>query len=388
MKRSSRDTLLTLGLLVLVFGMAGLAAVLQGNEQAVLPPLASFSSQPNGGRALLLWLAELGYQADGQIVTAFEVPAGADLVFILEPQNLITDEEWDVLDEWVKEGGILALIGQDWATLLAVEHYDFAFTYLANDLTFQVTVASPILLSPPLQGVSNGLGGAFLVSERDDYVTHLTLDNRPAMVSFAQGSGRVILSTLSYPLSNAGLKETLNPAFALNLASLAGSRPGHIWFDEWHHGQRGQSQSEMTLGEWLRTNPAGQSILYAFAVIFGAAVLRGQIFGRPLPPPHAGRRRAPLEHITAIANLNRRAGHRPAVFHQYYRHLKRTLGKRYRLSPDLPDDQYVAQLAQYNPQLDPTALRQLLGRLRSGRGTEADLIQLAKETADYLKSYE
>lgn len=386
MKRPSRETLLTLALIVLVFAMASLAAVLQGNEQALLPPLASFSSQPNGGRALLLWLEALGYQADGQIVTSFEVPAGADLVFILEPQNLISDEEWEVLDEWVAQGGTLALIGQDWATLLAVEHYDFAFTYLANDRTFPVTVASPLLLSPPLQGVSNGLGGAFLVSERNDYVTHLMLDDRPAMVSFAQGSGRVILSTLSYPLSNAGLKESLNPAFALNLASAVGSRPGYIWFNEWHHGQRGQSQSQMTFGTWLRTNPAGQAILYALAVIFGAAVLGGQIFGRPLPPPEAGRRRAPLEHITAIANLNRRAGHRPAVFQQYYRHLKRTLGKRYRLSPDLPDDQYVAQLAQYNPQIDQAALRRLLERLRFGRGSEADLVQLARETADWLKN--
>lgn len=388
MKRPSRETFLIIGILVLVFGMTSLAAILQGNEEAVLPPLASFSSQPNGGRALLLWLEELGYQADGQIITSFQIPAGADLVLILEPQNLITDQEWEVLDEWVAQGGVLALIGQDWATILALEHYHFGLTYLANDRTFEVAVASPILLSPPLQGVSNGMGGAFLVGEGNDYVTHLTLDDRPAMVSFAQGSGRVILSTLVYPLSNVGLKEALNPDLALNLASLAGSRPGTIWFNEWHHGQRGQNASEMTLEKWLRTNPAGQALLYTLGVIFIAAVLRGQIFGRPLPLPESGRRRAPLEHITAIANLKRRAGHRPAVFAQYYRHLKRTLGKRYRLSPDLPDDQYVAQLAQYNPQIDQVALRQLLERLRSGRGNDTDLIQLAKETADWLKSYE
>jgi hypothetical protein len=126
-------------------------------------------------------------------------------------------------------------------------------------------------------------------------------------------------------------------------------------------------------------------LLYVAAIVFVALVLRGRRFGRPVPLPKDITRRAPLEYITAIANLGRRAGHRAAVLRQYHHWLKRGLGQRYRLNPTLPDDEYVTQLAQFNPNLDTTALRNLLARLRWGKVSESEMIQLAAETAKWLK---
>jgi hypothetical protein len=120
-------------------------------------------------------------------------------------------------------------------------------------------------------------------------------------------------------------------------------------------------------------------------VIFVALVLKGRRFGRPVPLAKDTARRAPLEYITAIANLKRRAGHRTAVLKQYHYWLKRNLGRRYRLSPILPDEEYLAHLVRLNPNLDIAALRTLLARLNRLQASESDITQLAAETADWLK---
>ena len=77
----------------------------------------------------------------------------------------------------------------------------------------------------------------FLVTDRQDYVTHIASADKPIILSFERGQGRVILSAAPFPFSNTGLKKAGNPALVLNLVSAA-KRPGLIWFDEWHHGLR------------------------------------------------------------------------------------------------------------------------------------------------------
>ncbi len=104
-----------------------------------------------------------------------------------------------------------------------------------------------------------------------------------------------------------------------------------------------------------------------------------------MPLPKELVRRASLEYITAIANLNRRAGHRLAVLGQYYHQVKRRLGQRYHLNPDLSDDEYLVQLATFNPNIDVDALGDLLSRMRQRRVSERDLVQLAAEVADWLE---
>ena len=126
-------------------------------------------------------------------------------------------------------------------------------------------------------------------------------------------------------------------------------------------------------------------MLYVALVIFIAVALQGRRFGRPVPLPKDTTRRAPLEYITAIANLKRRAGHRQAVLTQYHNRLKRGLGQRYRLNPTLPDDDYVSQLADLKPNLDAAALRTLLARLGQAKISESELVSVAAEVATWLK---
>ena len=144
-----------------------------------------------------------------------------------------------------------------------------------------------------------------------------------------------------------------------------------------------RQEAEIAANNWLQRTPAGRAILFVAAVIFIGLVLRGRAFGRPVPLAKDISRRAPLEYISGIANLSRRAGHRTAVLQDYRDRLKRELGHRYRLNPTLPDVEFVARLAEYNPNLDATALLKLLQRLSQPNVSESEMIELAAEAAKF-----
>lgn len=383
MKQPSRDTLLALGLILLLLALTSLAALWQARQGIDQPPLASFSNQPDGARALRLWLEGEGYRVLDERPGFFSGPSEAQLALLLEPQLPgIAEEEWAVLDEWVEAGGTLLLAGEGFAAAFAMEHYDFSVDYL-DEAASDVRVVGR-LTSPPLTSAEKLRARAVLQSDRTDYVTLLAAGDGPLLVTFTQGKGRVVLSTLRYPFSNEGLKEPDNPLLALNLAALAG-REGTIWFDEWHHGQQGSSTEIAGPGQWLRQTAAGRALIYSALVLFVAILLGGRRFGRPVPLQRPQARRAPLEHISAVANLSRRAGHRHAVLQHYYRQLKRELGSRYRLSPTLPDEEFVAQLARFDPGLDAPALLRLLERLQNRGVSEGEMVELAQEATEWLE---
>ena len=91
-----------------------------------------------------------------------------------------------------------------------------------------------------------------------------------------------------------------------------------------------------------------------------------------------------MEHVTAVANLNRKAGHRADVLRQYRNWVKRQLGARYRLDPSLPDQEYVEQLAKYNPSLEKEKLFNLLQRLQQYEVSEAEMVKLAEEASKWI----
>jgi hypothetical protein len=395
MKKLSRDSWLAIGLFITLTFVTLIAGIYQVKAQQTAPPLASFSSSPDGAKALWLWLDELGYPVSDEVGKEFRPSKDISLLLILEPLTEITAAEWQTIDAWVEDGGTLVLVGDYWPTSRALRHYDFALgvpsfhrTYSELEVT-PLTAQTPLLASPPLTlPVRAKLQAHLSYYPEDkthvrDFVAHLTDDDGLVMVSFEEGDGRVILCTAPFVFSNAGLKEEGNPALVLNVV-LATNRTGVILFDEWHHGLQPTSSQVVGPADWLRYTPAGRSLLYVALVTFVALVLHGRHFGRPVPLPKAVARRAPLEYITAIANLKRQAGHRTAVM-RYYRHqLKRKLGKRYRLDSTLPDDEYVAQLAELSPNLDAQALRSLLARLRSPL-SESEMIQVAAQVAEWLE---
>jgi len=382
MRRPSREAWIAIGALATAVIIAFSAALYEARSEAQHPPLDSTSNARNGARALWLWLDEMGYTVSNQVGTTFDPPENAGVMLILQPTQGIDEGEWDTIDAWVEDGGTLVIVGNGLTMMYITRHYDFELSFSSgpDDLTVQ----TPLLASPPMTDPVNAKPRAYLRTDRDDYVTHLADDERPLVVSFPSGNGLVILSAVTFPFTNEGLKAPGNPELAFNL--VAPADPSRIiWFDEWHHGRMSTKSTWSGPSDWLLHTPSGRALLYVAGVIFVALVLQGRRFGRSVPPRQAINRRTPLEYITAIANLNRRAGHRSAVLRQHRQQLKRSLGKRYRLDPTMADDEYVARLAEFDPNLDAPALTKLLARLRQSQVSESEMIQLAAEVATWIK---
>jgi Domain of unknown function (DUF4350) len=379
MKRLSRDTWLAIGLVGALALTTVLAVIWQTRKEA-LPPLSNASNEPNGARALRLWLEQIGYQVSSDTGAEFIPPAEANFIFVLEPDYDSDTDHWQALDGWVNGGGTLIVAGEDWGTDEIFNHYGFT-TFGSMDK--QVTAQTPLLASPPIHDLSHlNLSIAFSTN-RGDLIVLLAAGSAPVMVTFRQGEGRVILASFIHPWTNAGLKESGNPELALNLLALAGGGD-NIWFDEWHHGE-GRQANIVGPEDWLRYTPAGHAVLFTAVILFTTLVLQGRLFGRPVPLPKSTARRASLEYITALANLSRRAGHRSEVLRQYHQSLKQHLARRYRINPELPDDEYVTQLASFHPNLEAADLQKLLKHLRSRHVSEGEMVKLAAETAEWLK---
>jgi len=385
-KSLGRDFWLVTGLLALLGVVTALAAAHQ-TQQSTPPPLASFSNAPDGTRALRLWLGALGYTVRDDTPASFEVPPAASLALMLEPTDAVAPEEWRAIDRWVAAGGTLVLAGDGLGTALATAHYTITLSYL-SDPALSLVAASPVLASPPLAQPAPAQAQAYLDTSRRDVLPLLASPAGPIALTFAQGKGRVIVSAAPYALTNAGLKQPGNPELALNLVSgsgAAGSR-AEVWFDEWHHGVRPDAAGAVSGPEdWLRVTPAGHALLFVAALIFMALLLSGRRFGRPVPLARDTARRAPLEYISAMANLHRRAGQRRAALRHYHDQLKRRLGRRYRLDPALHDAEYVSRLAGLRPSLDAEALRTLLKDLSQPAVSEETLVRLAGQAADLMK---
>lgn len=374
--------MLALILFILLTAVTAVAVWQEAQNAINQPTLASFSNEPEGARALYLYLKEIGYNTSDAVRHEFTIPDAANVMLLLEPMPGITEGEWETIDEWVRDGGTLVIAGWDFGTSLAMGHYDTRLGYLWNQQT-AVSLQAPLLTSPPLPADAPLTTEATLATDRKDIAVHLATDPEglPVMVSFAQGDGRVILSTMPQVFTNQGLKVKGHPEVALNHITAAGDVK-MIWFDEWHHGIRPEVTAS---NNWLQRTPAGRALLYAGVVIFMGLVLRGRIFGRPIPLPQETGRRAPIEYISGIANLSRRAGQRTAVLQDYHHRLKRELGYRYRLNPTLPDAEFVRQLAAYEPDLDIVALQNLLARLSTHNVSEHELVELAAKAAEFGK---
>lgn len=369
----SQDGWLGIGILLALVVVTSLAVVQQTGRDTI--PFLSSSPAPDGTLALKLWLDELGYRPTESSQAIFRPDASITTIFILQPLEVISEDEWRLIDKWVEQGGVLVLAGDNMQTSIALHHFGYSMIRLREQAVEMLPVA-PILSSPLLSvavPTSSYLG---ISTSRTDFTTLMTVGDSAVMVSFEAGKGRVILSSTPYIFTNIALKEEAVAALVLNLIALTG-QDGAVWFDEWHHG----FQSEAIVGpwQWLRNTPVGHALLFVVGAVFLALLLQGRAFGRPIPLKHVLKRRGPLEHANAIANLNHKAGHSREVLRQYHHRLKRQLGQNYRLDPTIRDEEYVDRLARYNPSIDRDELLTLLRSLSREEISETELVRFASE---------
>ena len=401
MRQMNRDRWLSLGLVLLMLVVLVFSAVQELRQETEQIPLNSASDAPTGALALSLWLERLDIEVEAGLQANYGVPAGTDIAFLLAPVIDISLTERQQLQEWVRAGGTLVVADDSLPFQSKLIPFEVELDILpqadGEALTPRpelfafggsvqpVTALLPLAAAPFTEPLAGPVNSYFAAVPVGAYVW-LTRGEYPVAIVWPQGRGQLVLSTVAWPFANAGLQEPMAPELVLNLLALSNRPVDRVWFDEWHHGLRlsGGAVAGGGPAAWLRGTAGGHAVLFTLALAFVAVLLGGRRLGRPVPLRQDISRRAPLEYITAMANLNRRAGHRQEVQRHYHTQLKRGLGERYRLNPTLPDDEYVDRLLGYRPDLDEPRLRQLLNRLRQQKLNEPDLVATANEVADLL----
>lgn len=374
----SRDTWLGIGIILVLMLVTSLSALQNADEDQT--PYLSTSSAPNGTLALSLWLNELGYETAEAFSFSFAPTSDVKIIFLIEPVVSITNSEWKLLDQWLEQGGTLVVAGTNSVTEAAMQHFKFNQVYLFKQAQ-ELNPALPILQSPVLTSSVQLQTDFRITTSRTDFTLLMTANGAPVILTFPQGKGRVILCSTPEIFTNQELKKEPTAKLILNLVAFA-DKSGSVLFDEWHRG----FQTTPVIGptQWLQNTPSGHAILFAVFVIFIALLLQGKAFGRPIPLSYELKRRAPMEHIVAIANLNHKAGHQAEVAQQYHHRLKRFLGHRYRLDPSIPDEEYVNILASYNSAIDKSDLIHLLKKLSQKNISETDLLQYSAQASKWM----
>ena len=385
----SRDALPVIILFVILAVVTGYGASRQAEAGRDYPSGSIESAQPDGARALYLWLRELGYRTTVIEGRSFAIGQDVDLLLVLEPLGELGSgfgvTDIGAVERWVRDGGTLVIAqGNGWDALL--REFDLEAEWSGSRLD-QARLVQPILISSPF--VTATVRSSFHVKRDlpDDAVVHMTAEGQPVVVSrqlpAKSGGGQVVVVSGLYPFTNAGLRDPSNAALVYNLVLGGVGRNGLIAFDEYHHGQR----DPVSLRTWLVSTPPGWAILYGLLVVFAYLLIGGQRFGAAVPLPEHMARRTTGEFITAMANLRRRAGRRHDALRHYKEQLKRRLARPYRIDPRLADGEFVEELARCDQIYDArrSELAQVLTRLNRKRLTEREMIDLARQAAEWPK---
>ncbi len=390
------DWAILLGALVLISiaSVASLALQLNAPDG---PPLSARAYGVTGGWALARWVETLGYPTRMVESRPYKIPDSVELLFMLQPSSVYALGESDTkeLMRWVHSGGTLVVAVQsnvdypitrrgapqtsrgDFTALAA-----FGITattsgkFSASNTPQTVDIVGQLDSDAVLSSFS--IRGSNELEAPNDATVLATLDGRVVAVSRYQGDGRVIAFASPYAFSNEGLDEDNNARLVLSLlGTVAGGST--IGFDEYQHGSR----QATSITSWLVSAPAGQGTLLALLLLAAYILWTGRRLGRIFVPPELRIRRIPSEYVVAMANLARAAGQQNATLQRYNHSLKQRLGKPYRIDPILPDDVFVAELAQSDAGVDGKRLLALLTSLSRGTRSRTEFVRLARDAAEY-----
>jgi len=124
------------------------------------------------------------------------------------------------------------------------------------------------------------------------------------------GEGRVVVLSEAGALSNDRAGEDPLAVLAVRAAVAYTGAADTVFFDEFHQGIRGDRSRAEVLKDFFLGSPGGRTLLHLVAVCLLVLACAGLRFGAPDPavaPPDL-ERRSPLEHVSALGDLYRKAG--------------------------------------------------------------------------------
>jgi hypothetical protein len=274
-------------------------------------------------------------------------------------RTTFSDQEIDLLDDWVKNGNTLLLFG-------ALNEWDDTRTFLQqigftvpekNDSVTDLLQpfeqrAQPDVEAQPALG-STQAGTMILPASMPlplSYPPKAKLlwqgANEPYIIDVPRGAGHIICGASDRLLSNSFLLKGNNLAIVLQLMAPGGHLPRHLFFEESHHGYSAIYAMVRLLGH-PGVRFAGMLALLGALTFLGTSLIR---FG-PVIPLHPDTGRSTLEFVDSIADLYLRADLRDDTIKYLFLETHQRVLHRLNLPPTASHDLIASRLHQANPQL-------------------------------------
>ena len=166
---------------------------------------------------------------------------------------------------------------------------------------------------PPVSQIDTTDYGAY----SGEPVADIKTDGKAIVVSRIYGSGRIVILTDPFVLSNTGIKLLDNAQLGINL--VAAGPNGTIAFDEYHHGF---GANENRVAEYFKGTPVVPIFFQALLIVGVILFSQSRRFARPVPIKEPDRL-TKLEYLSAMAELQRRTGSFDLAVENIYREFRR-----------------------------------------------------------------
>jgi len=275
------------------------------------------------------------------------------------PRVSFSEQEVDLLDDWVKKGNTLLLLGalDDWDdTRMFLEQIGFTLpekdVSMASFLKHFNRENEIAVQAQPAPG-ANATGT--LILPRTDPLSILLPSqakilwqdrDRPYLIDVPRGSGHVICGASDWLLSNSYLDKGDNLAIVLQLLTPGGEPPRHLFFEESHHGFSALYAIVRLLDD-KGFRFAGMLALLGTLAFLGTSLVR---FG-PVIPLYRESGRSTLEFVDSIADLYLRADLRNDTMKYLFIETHQRVLHRLNLPPTAPHDLIASRLLQAHPHL-------------------------------------
>jgi hypothetical protein len=367
-ERSDRRLLIWAGAFMLLLILA-LTFLSQDEEESGIP--STYSAQRSGAKAAFLLLQQSGYKVQRWAQSPSDLPADpAHTVLVLaSPFRAPTSDEKNALQTFVDRGGKILITG--WSVSL----------YLPQAETENEPVPSPIAKEyQPQLLTSLTRGGAIQMSPvaywkgpATSSLAHYSDGDRPIVVSYKAGLGEVIWWGASTPLTNAAIANSGNMALLLN--SLGNAGDVQVYWDEYFHGE--QSSLIGYAGDPPLMFGLLQILLVFLALIFTFSRRNGPI--HPLPQPS---RLSPLEFVSTLGKLYRRANAVHSALAIPYTRFRAQAARQLGISQDVPAADLARALKnrlRYKDDSLAKLLQQIENALHNPELREAQALELAQQ---------
>lgn len=321
---------------ILVFAMlAGYLGRPEG-QRAANTRYSLFRTTPDGVAALARGIDRLGRHTEPRITPLVDADAVRGTIVLLQPVLPPSPREISALLNRVRAGGTLLYV-----PLYLPRRRETRQTPLMDSLGVHLRLRTPRddmfdgYLQEPQWGdhaLTEGLalpdslvhgfriagdGGGEADDTADARIVQRLLTARDgeeeewiAAAELRLGNGRIVLLAEAGPLTNARAVEHPLAVLAVRAALAYTNEADTVFFDEYHQGIRSYRSRAEVLGQFFFGTPRGRGLLHLILVCFLVLACSGLRFGAPAPAlaPPDRERRSPLEHVSALGDLYRKAG--------------------------------------------------------------------------------